>query len=135
VNSRPRHTPRATDTTRSLEFEEPFFLALASYFRLERLLSRRRRREIEDDSAWRSSAADDKTRTAMPPWTPHGEEHDTVTYVLQRLDWTLRDGWTVPDGDGEIMRGVGGVAFGEEQGGRGREWTWADAALGAIEWD
>jgi hypothetical protein len=108
---------------------------LASYFRLERLLSRRRRGGIEDDSASRSSAADDKTRTPTPPWTLHGEEHDTVTYVLQRLDWTLRNGWTVPDGDAEIMRGVGGVAFVEEQGGGGRGWTWAVAALGAIEWD
>ncbi len=106
--------PLRVDKTRSLEFEEPFFLAIGAYFQLERILS------CSNDKAKRPR--DDSSMD----WSPHGKEDDTIIYICKRSSETLGEGWMIPTTDEEIMNGVGGTVAG---------WNWAGAALGGIEWD
>ncbi|GHJ84519.1 hypothetical protein NliqN6_0921 [Naganishia liquefaciens] len=124
--------------TRSLEFEQTFFHAFEPWFHMRPLLSRARGQS-----------------TAEQPWRIHGRDEDVVVYICRRRRGTMENvsGWT-PRTDEEVMRGPrmrrssGARKVGEEEEEEGpeqlvervdatveRTWGWAEAQLGAIEWE
>lgn len=90
-----------------------------------------------------------------PPWTVHGKTQDVAVYICRRRAETVPDvlGWT-PETDQDVMAGPRRRAGGGGRGGGGggdeaetdegrvrpdaradRGWGWAEAQLGAIEWE
>jgi hypothetical protein len=110
------------------------------------------------------SSANIGENDASPPttaqWSIHGQDNDVYTYICRRRADTLptpkekrSKGWWTPQTDEEAMRGPrhgsspaaaatsmddGTEALGlcrMQERGVDRSWGWAEAQLGAIEWD
>jgi hypothetical protein len=128
----------ATDKTRSLEFEEPFFLTLAKYFYVEPLLSRNAARSEQA----RPQVDDDKAEDLT--WRVHGVADETYTYICRRWSETLRDTWRIPETDAALMNGQMNTSENDDEthgedvsriNAQDRAWGWIENQLAAIEWD
>jgi len=125
------------DKTRSLEFEEPFFLTLGKYFYVEPLLSRN---VIRSEQA--RSQGDIET-VKKPNWQVHGVGDETYTYICRRWSRTLRDAWRIPETDAALMNGQVDTSESDDEARadqsrtktQDRAWGWIENQLAAIEWD
>lgn len=137
------------DKSRSLAFEETFFHTFERWFRMTPLLSRTRPPQPTAVNP-PHTAHEPPCSTEAPQWTVHGKTQDVFVYVCRRRRGTLPDvlGWT-PGTDEEVMAGPrvrrsareDDALEAEERAARradaGEEhgWGWAEAQLGAIEWE
>ena len=126
------------DKTRSLEFEEPFFLTLGKYFCVEPLLSRN---VIQSEQA---SLQKDNKLAEEHHWQVHGVADETYTYICRRWSRTLRDTWRIPETDAALMNGRLDTSESDDEARvearprtntQDRAWGWIENQLAAIEWD
>jgi hypothetical protein len=127
-----------SDKTRSLEFEEPFFLTLGKYFYVEPLLSRN---VIQSEKA---RPQEDNKMVEEPNWQVHGVADETYTYICRRWSRTLRDTWRIPETDAALMNGQIDTSESDDEARvearsrtktQDRAWGWIENQLAAIEWD
>ncbi len=111
------------DKNRSLELETPFFDAMARYFTLSPLLSRKNYQQGEGE----------KDNLIQDPFSPHGLQDDTHVFICRRRQHTLAEGWQIPPEEVDIMAVSGDVAGDGQETERG--WGLAEMKLAAIEWD